>query len=112
MIYSATKLRNAINKKMPENSYEFDVRNISINGDKRGCSGVIGNKEKGTYVYVTTEKTGCSWLKPYMFRRAESMNDCGGSNSVNLWASDFSELVKDVVDLLENPDYPMGKLWG
>lgn len=73
MIFSKRKICNAINKQVPSNNYNYQLSNIIINGDKRGCSGIIGNPNKGTYVYVTTEKHGCCWLKRFMFRRAASM---------------------------------------
>lgn len=109
MVILKTKLKNAIDKRSPGNSYEYNIRNISINGDKRGCSGIIGNPKTGLYVYVTTEKNGCVWLKPYMFRRAKNMNDYQGET--NLWEEDFDSLVKNVVLLLETNDYPRGLHW-
>lgn len=37
------------------NQYEFKLRTINCNGQKRGCSGFIYNKDTEKYCYLTTE---------------------------------------------------------
>lgn len=61
---------------------EFNLKNISINGDKRGCSGFITNKENNNIVYLTTEPlTFGPLLGKIMYRTAKSLKDyTGGCN--------------------------------
>ena len=60
-IILATKLKNACKKANEKYNYDlqFDIKNIIVNGNKRGCSGFVTNKENGSCVYVDTEKTCC-----------------------------------------------------
>ena len=91
----AVKLRNAI-KKEAENSglnLEFSLRNIVINGSKRGCSGFIRNMRNDSVVYVDTEKLALSNLH-YMYRYAEDEHDYRGYR--NRWANTFDELVQGI----------------
>jgi hypothetical protein len=85
MIILATKLKN----KFPS---EFDVqlKNIIINGDKRGCSGFISYN--GKIVYVTTEPLGTMGL---MYRTAKHNKDYQGG--ANQWAKGVDNLVSAVM---------------
>lgn len=81
MIILSTKLKNKFTEK-----HTVSLKNININGNKRGCSGFIslGN----VIVYVNTEKFGSLG---YMYRIAKHMKDYTGG--VNQWAKDIDSLV-------------------
>lgn len=88
MIILSTRLRNRFT-----NGESFHLRNIIINGDKRGCSGFVtlGNN----VVYVNTEHCG---TLGYMYRVAKHTKDYSGG--VNQWARDLDSLVAGVNRLL------------
>lgn len=88
MIILATKLRNRFN-----NTHNVQLRNIVVNGEKRGCSGFITFGDNT--VYVNTERCGSLG---YMYRTAKHMKDYTGG--VNRWARNIDTLVKGVNDLL------------
>lgn len=90
---------------------DFFLRNISVNGEKRGCSGHIVNKENGVCVYVNTEGTDYisstdSLKKIVMYRFAKDAADFS-SNSLkhgyNRWCSE-NKLAASVMELLERED--------
>ena len=98
----ALKLKNAVLKVKP-NGLEFNLKNISINGDKRGCSGFITDTASGKSVYVNTE--GVQWYgKPHenLFRTAKNLKDYKGG--YNQWASDDT-IASEIVRLLTNENY-------
>ena len=88
MIILSTKLKN----KFPA---EFDVqlKNITINGDKRGCSGFISYN--GKMVYLTTEPLGMMGM---MYRTAKHNKDYHGG--VNQWTKDVDNLVNVIIKML------------
>lgn len=90
-----TKVKNAIMKK--RNNVSFALRNININGDKRGCSGFIVNDINQTVVYINTEP--CGGALKYMYRYADNTKDFTGYH--NRWAQSFEELINAVNDLLD-----------
>lgn len=92
----ATKLKNLINNTYPDNNYIFELKNIKLNGQSRGCSGFIKNPETGSVIFLTTEKTGCSWLKDYMYRYESQKRGFGR----NRWTSSQEELIKEIHKLL------------
>lgn len=97
MIILSTKLRNSINRYSPKGNYEFHLKNISVNGQKRGCSGFIVNKDNGLIIYVDTEPI--PWFqKPLMYRYAKSTSDWTGS--VNRWTKDLDSLTREIVECL------------
>lgn len=63
-----TKLTNAL-KKNPQNNYTYLLKNISINGVKRGCSGFVVNENNGLVVYVDTEPMVGTNLVMYRYAR-------------------------------------------
>jgi len=70
--------------------FSFALRNISINGQKRGCSGFILNKLTGKVAYITTEPfwDGGLWgnlSQSIMMRTAKHIKDYSGGN--NQWLS-------------------------
>lgn len=68
------------------------LKNIAVNGDKRGCSGFISRD--GAVVYVNTEVLGGG----YLYRTAQHMKDYTGG--VNRYARDLASLVAGVNSLL------------
>lgn len=88
MLILATKLRNRFFF-----SDSVHLKNIIINGDKRGCSGFISRD--GAIVYVNTEPCGSLG---YMYRTAEHLKDYTGGP--NRWAKDIDSLVAGINQLL------------
>lgn len=67
-----TKLKNQICKHIPEQNLKFQLKNININGEKRGCSGHITYLPTNRCIYVNTEHSVSSKL---LFRFAKDEND-------------------------------------
>ena len=88
MLILSTKLKN----RFPL-AHEVTLKNIQINGDKRGCSGFI--RKGDAIVYVNTEPCGSLG---YMYRTAAHMKDYTGG--VNHWAKDIYSLVSGINQLL------------
>ena len=84
----STKLRNRFSS-----AHVIALKNVSVNSDKRGCTGFISLN--GAIVYVNTEPCGSLG---YMYRTAEHMKDYTGG--VNRWARDLDSLVAGVNQLL------------
>ena len=99
MLILSTKLKNALKKRADELSMEleFNLKNIIINGEKRGCSGFVKNLNNGSIVYVTTEEPCLSTLH-YMYRHADSFQDYRGYR--NRWADTLPALVQGVFECL------------
>ena len=74
-------------------AYVTALKNVVVNGDKRGCTGFISLN--GAIVYVNTEPCGSLG---YMYRTAEHMKDYTGG--VNRWAKDIDALVRGVDELM------------
>ncbi len=89
MLILATKLKNRFSP-----AHAVALKNISVNGDKRGCSGFIS--QGNAIVYVNTEPCGSLG---YMYRTAAHMKDYTGG--VNRWAKDIDSLVAGVLQLLK-----------
>jgi hypothetical protein len=100
MLILSTKLKNAINKHANGMDLTFTLKNISINGSKRGCSGFIRNNANGSVMYVTTERSCATFLKPYMYRYADNEKDYTGYR--NRWAKTFDELATEICRLLHS----------
>jgi len=88
MLILSTKLKNRF-----LSVYTVTLKNISVNGDKRGCSGFISLA--GAIVYVNTEPCGSLG---YMYRTAEHLKDYTGGP--NHWAKDLNTLVAGITRLL------------
>lgn len=75
----AVKLKNALKKANEKYGYDlqYDIKNIVINGGKRGCSGFVTNKGNGSCVYTDTERTCCANLG-VMYRYADNNKDYVG----------------------------------
>ena len=83
----ATKLKNQFTE-----LHGVSLKNIIINGNKRGCSGFI--TKGGRFVYVNTE----SLCGGYLYRTAENAKDYTGGR--NNYARDLNTLVAGVNQLL------------
>ena len=88
MIILSTKLKNQFSP-----THDVALKNISVNGDKRGCSGFISLN--GAIVYVNTEKCGSLG---YLYRTAKHLKDYEGGQ--NRFARDMESLVSGVNQLL------------
>jgi hypothetical protein len=88
MLLLATKLKNQFTP-----AHQVHLKNISVNGDKRGCSGFI--QRGGAIVYVNTEVLGGG----YLYRTAAHLKDYTGG--VNRYARDLAGLVAGVNSLLK-----------
>lgn len=99
MLILLTKLKNAINQHANGMDLTFTIKNISINGSKRGCSGFIRNNANGSVVYVNTEEVCYSSLN-FMYRYADNEKDYTGYR--NRWAKTFDELVTEICRLLHS----------
>ena len=97
MLILSTKLKNAINKHANGMDLTFTLKNISINGSKRGCSGFIRNNANGSVVYVNTECVGIANLR-YMYRYADNEKDYKGYR--NRWAKTLDELASAICTCL------------
>jgi hypothetical protein len=87
MLILSTKLKNQFTP-----VHQVHLKNISVNGDKRGCSGFIQCGD--AIVYVNTEVLGGG----YLYRTAAHLKDyCGG---VNRYAKDLDSLVAGINSLL------------
>lgn len=97
MLILSTKLKNAITKKANGMELKFTLKNISVNGQKRGCSGFIRNMANDSVVYVNTEVFG--WLT-LMYRYADNEQDFKGYH--NRWTREINldELAEAVCKLL------------
>lgn len=101
-----TKLKNMFN----DQNYMFNLRNISVNGRKVGCSGYIYNPSTGLVLYVNTERSVASWLKETMARyvsfQEENKEDFSkskfttGVENVNVFC-DRDELAPTIIKMLE-----------
>lgn len=92
-----TALKNAVVRTNCANNYEFHLNNISINGNKRGCSGFIKNTINDKIVYVNTETH--PWIQnKLLIRYAKSLTDYTGEH--NHFANNKDELVKMVIKML------------
>lgn len=87
MLILSTKLKNRF-----PNADLVQLKNISVNQDKRGCSGFI--QSNGNIVYVNTEVLGGG----YLYRTAKHLKDYSGG--INQWAKDLDSLVAGINKLL------------
>ena len=99
MLILSTKLKNAINAHANGMDLTFTLKNISINGSKRGCDGFIRNNANNSVVYVTTEEPCLSSLH-YMYRYADHERDWTGYH--NRWANTLDELATEICRLLHS----------
>lgn len=99
----AVKMKNALKKANEKYGYdlEFNIKNIIINGAKRGCCGFVTNKTNGSCVYLNTERTGIGHLG-YMYRYADNDKDYTGYH--NRWIGKdgtIISLANNIIELLK-----------
>ena len=99
MLILSTKLKNAINQHAEGMDLVFTLKNININGSKRGCSGFVRNNANGPVVYVCTEEPCLSNLY-YMYRYADHEKDYTGYH--NRWANSLEELASAICRCLHS----------
>lgn len=99
MLILSTKLKNAISKHANGMDLTFTLKNISINGNKRGCSGFIRNNANNSVIYVNTEEPCLSSLH-YMYRYADNEKDYTGYH--NRWANTLDGLATEICRLLHS----------
>lgn len=103
----ATKLKNRIllAAKPEDLPLKIELKNIVINGAKRGCSGFVTNMQTGSCVYMDTEKSVYGPLSDKcMYRYARDSKDYSSNrlqNGWNRWATD-DELPEQVIRLLRS----------
>lgn len=107
-LYLATKLRNDIARANPGMNLQYHLRNIIINGSKRGCSGFVVNADNGMCVYVNTEKLSYHpWGELVMYRYAKDTHDyssnCLGVRGRNRWTSE-KNLAANIIQLLQGKE--------
>lgn len=110
-VFLKTKLTNQLKAKANEYGIEleFHLKNISINGDKRGCSGHVVNKANGVCVYINTEGSVLSSLDgKSMYRLAADIRDYSSNglrNGNNRWSM-HTALADNVIEVLmkEHPE--------
>lgn len=83
---------------------EIYLKDISINGSKRGCSGHVVNTATGSCVYLDTEDSILSSLAGRsMYRLAKNTKDWSSNslkNGNNRWTED-ENLAHSVISLLK-----------
>jgi len=89
MLILAAKLKNQFSP-----AHVVDLKNIIINGDKRGCSGFVSTN--GRTAYVNTEPCTPSG---FMYRTAKHTKDYVGG--VNRFARDIESLVSGISTILK-----------
>lgn len=101
-----TTLHHALQQEATRSGIEIEchLKNISINGQKRGCSGHIVNTKTGVCVYINTEDISLlgSLMEKSMYRLAADVHDYssnGLKNGYNRWALK-AELAKTVIYVL------------
>lgn len=98
-LITSRKLKGRLRKLNPD--LTFDVKDIKINGQTRGCSGFVTNPKNGNIVYVNTEQSMYDprTLKDrILYRRAKHGKDYTGER--NQWSND-KDIQRDIVNLLE-----------
>ena len=105
MLILKTKLKSMLLKEAASHNteLEFHIKNISVNGVKRGCSGHIINKANGSCVYVDTEESVYGPLQgKAMYRLAKDVKDyssIGLENGFNRWC-ELENVASAVIRLL------------
>lgn len=98
-IVLAVAMKNALTKILGTDC-KFDIRNIHINREARGCSGHV--QWHGRTVYFTTERSCFGPLsEKFMYRKANSMRDFTGGT--NQWCEGSKDvLAREIAKLLTN----------
>lgn len=97
MLILMTKFKNAMQK---NGNFEYKIRNININGTKRGCSGFVTNPANHVTVYFTTDES----LPANMCRYARDTKDFVGDTNLYTATKTLDNLVSYILDLLSKPN--------
>ena len=54
-MFSAVQVKNSFKRLGIMDGYDFHLKAINVNGQKRGCSGFIVNKANDKICYISTE---------------------------------------------------------
>ncbi len=104
----ATRFKNAILKETGLDDFEFRLKNILVNGQRRGCSGFIYNRSLDIYVYVNTETS--VYDKMTICRYAKDFKDYSGDVNHNCYSEE--QLIKETAKLLTSvPNYTAEKFF-
>lgn len=97
----STKLTNAIKRNPKCVDYTFHLKNILVNGQKRGCSGFVKNESNGSIVYINTEQSPLMYSRwnHFLYRYADHLKDYSGYS--NHFADTLEELADSVCRFLE-----------
>ena len=94
---SSRKLRNRVAAIDP-GIVAVNLRNIIVNGEKRGCSGFFSDLGTKATVYVDTEESCVEWLAgKCLIRYAEDASDYHGKT--NIFVKEDA-LAKTICDML------------
>jgi len=104
----AVKAKNAIKRSAEAAGVkvDFSIKNIMVNGYKRGCSGFVVNPENNSIVYLNTEESCLSSLPPFLYRYADSVKDYTGYH--NRFAKSLEECADSIVKLLKTTPQKAG----
>lgn len=105
MLLLKTKLTKMLTAEAEKHGIEleFHLKNITVNGVNKGCSGHVVNKSSGSCVYLTTEESCYAPLQGRaMYRLAKDTNDWSSNrlkNGNNRWIR-IEDIAIAVVHLL------------
>lgn len=106
MALLAVKTKNLISAACPGTSLEFHLKNIAINGVKRGCSGFVVNKDNDRVIYLNTENSVMNL--GFMYRFADSITDYSSLKYRNRFAKSVPEFIRGISECLVG-ELPFGK---
>ncbi len=90
----ATKLKNQI--LAIDSTLAVNLRNVSVNGVKFGCSGFITDTRTGRVVYVNTDHNHFTNITAYYRTARDTKDYTGGPNNF----SSYEDLAQAAVTLL------------
>lgn len=106
----AVKLRNQLRKIDP--ALEVELKNININGAKRGCSGYITDPRTGRVIYVDTEALLQPILGGTMWRAVAVKGRSTTPNGSRNYYSKEERLARDIVEAFKTlRDNAWGNGW-
>lgn len=96
-LITSRKLRSRVKKL--DDTLIINVKDISVNGVKRGCSGFITDSSSGNVVYINTEGSEYGPLTDkIMYRKARDIKDYSGGR--NIWAH-HSTAIHEMVEFIK-----------
>lgn len=94
----STKVRNAIRRQVP--SAEPHLRNVVVNGSRRGCTGYVVDPATGNAVWLDTDVVPLGRDR-YVYRSAPGVGAPASQHGTNKWAASFDEFIAGICDLLK-----------